>query len=201
MDEGVFGALAEARALGFLGPGPLDAHVTSAEAFAQVLGVEFAGRALDLGSGGGVPGLLLAARYPTSTWVLLDQHRRRTSFLARVVAALGWVDRVKVVRAAAEAAAHDSASRGRFDAVTARSFAPPALTAEVGAGFLRPGGMLIVAEPPDEQPERWPLAGLQELGLRREPAATSSVAVLRAIGEPNENVPRAWRTMERRPRW
>ena len=201
MDEALLGALAEARALGFLGPGPLEAHVASAEAFAQALGDEFRGRALDLGSGGGVPGLLLAAAFPQSSWTLLDQHRRRTSFLARTVAVLGWVGRVEVVRAAAETQAHDSAYRGHFDAVTARSFGPPAITAEVAAGFLRRNGLLLVAEPPTEQPERWPAEGLEDLGFRREPGSTASVAILQLHRQPDEDVPRPWRSMERTPRW
>ena len=198
MDEAVLGALAEARALGFLGPGPLEAHVASAEAFAQALG-DVDGPVLDLGSGGGVPGLLLAARYGDIPWTLLDVHRRRTSFLARTVAALGWVGRVRVVRAAAEVAAHDPSYRGQFAAVTARSFGPPAVTAEIGAAFLAPDGVLVVAEPPNADPSRWPADGVAELGLAQEAGGT--VAVLRRVSEVDAALPRAWRVLERHPRW
>ena len=200
MDEAVLGALAEARALGFLGPGPLEAHVASAVAFRQALG-SIDGSALDLGSGGGVPGLLLAAHYVEVAWTLVDQHRRRTSFLARAVATLGWVGRVAVVRAAAEDLAHDPVYRNRFDAVTARSFAPPPVTAEVAVGFLRLGGVLVVAEPPREEPTRWPGSGLSALGLVRAPSPTAAMARLRLEGVPPAEAPRAWRAMERRPRW
>ena len=193
-------ALAEARALGFLGPGPLEAHVTSASTFAQALGT-IPGRALDLGSGGGVPGLLLAARYSDVAWTLLDVHRRRTSFLARTVASLGWADRVAVVRAAAEAAAHDPAHRRGYTVVTARSFGPPAVTAEVAVGFLVPGGRLAVAEPPARDEARWPAGPLAELGLRREPSPTTSIAVLQALDELDSEIPRARRSIERQPRW
>lgn len=200
MDDGVLGALAEARALGFLGPGPLEAHVASASAFAEALG-PLAGRALDLGSGGGVPGLLLAERYGDVAWTLLDVHRRRTSFLARTVASLGWVGRVDVVRAAAEVLAHDLLHRGRYTAVTARSFGPPAITAEIAVGFLQLGGLLLVAEPPEDAPERWPEASLANLGLRRLPSPTASVAVFR-LGRPADvTCPRPWRELERRPAW
>ena len=199
MDE-VLGALAEARALGFLGPGPLEAHVASAEAFAAALG-DVAGPVLDLGSGGGVPGLVLAARYPQVRWLLLDRHRRRTSFLARAVAQLGWVGRVEVRRAAAEVAAHDPDLRGRFAAVVARSFGPPAVTAEVGVGFLTVGGRLLVAEPPEPDPDRWPGSGLGTLGLERAPSATAAVVSFELRALPAADVPRPWRTLERRPRW
>ena len=200
MDEDVLGALAEARALGFLGPGPLEAHVASADAFAEALG-DLDGPALDLGSGGGVPGLLLAARYPSVPWTLLDIHRRRTSFLARVVATLGWVGRVTVLRAPAEVAAHDLAHRGRYAAVTARSFAPPPITAEIGVAYLRRGGALVVAEPPEPDPARWPAAELPDLGLVQEASPNASVAVLRQTSPPDKVTPRPWRALERHPRW
>ena len=201
MDE-VLGALAEARALGFLGPGPLDAHVASAEAFAAALG-PLTGQALDLGSGGGVPGLLLAARFPDVRWVLLDRHRRRTSFLARAVAALGWVGRVEVLRAPAEEAAHDRERRGAFAAVVARSFGPPAVTAEIAVGFLSVGGRLVVAEPPDSDVgRRWPEAGVSALGLQPEAGeGTRHLAVFTLVETPPASVPRGWRAMERQPRW
>lgn len=200
MDESVERALAEARALGFLGPGPLDQHERSAQAFLEALPpLATSGRMLDLGSGGGVPGLLLAAALPTSSWVLLDNHRRRTSFLSRVVADLGWGGRVEVLRAPAEQAAHDPRYRGRFAAVVSRSFGPPATTAECGAAFLVTGGRLLVAEPPAPDPARWPDDGLAVLGLRQ--LAGGSIAVLQRIAEPRADVPRSWRALERHPRW
>jgi 16S rRNA (guanine527-N7)-methyltransferase len=199
--DDVVRALAEARALGFLGPGPLEAHQASAQAFVDALGTSIGDRALDLGSGGGVPGLLLAAHYGEVAWVLLDVHRRRTSFLARAVAELGWGGRVTVVRAAAEGAAHDPAHRERYSVVTSRSFGPPATTAECAVGFLHAGGRLAVAEPPEgDRAGRWPPDELAALGLELvgEPGP---VAVLRRSGALDPTVPRPWRQLERAPRW
>jgi 16S rRNA (guanine527-N7)-methyltransferase len=201
MADDVVRALAEARALGFLGPGPLEAHEASAQAFIDALGPSIGERALDLGSGGGVPGLLLAAHYGDVGWVLLDVHRRRTSFLARVVAELGWGGRVTVVRAAAEEAAHDDAHRERYDLVTSRSFGPPATTAECATGFLALGGRLAVAEPPEgDRAGRWPVAGLATLGL--EPVGEPGpVAVFRRSALIDAAIPRPWRQLEKAPRW
>ena len=53
--------------------------------------------------------------------------------------------------------------RESFDLVTARSFARPAVTAEIGAGLARPGGMMVVSEPPTGE-ARWPEAALADLG-------------------------------------
>jgi 16S rRNA (guanine527-N7)-methyltransferase len=120
--------------------------------------------ALDLGSGGGVPGLPLALHWPLSNWVLLDGNERRTAWLAEAVQTLDLADRVRVVRARAEEAGRDSTLRGGFDVVTARSFGPPAVTAECASPFLRIGGVLVVSEPPAEV-GRWTVDGLAQLGL------------------------------------
>jgi hypothetical protein len=174
--------------------------VASAAAFLVALGpVE--GRVVDLGSGGGVPGLLLAAWLPEVSWVLLDQHRRRTSFLARTVAGLGWTDRVQVVRGPAEELAHTPEYRSQASAVVARSFGPPAATAEIAAGFLRVGGRLLVAEPPEPDEQRWPATPLRSLGMRRMSAPGAAVAVLELATEVASDRPRPWRELQRRPAW
>ncbi len=136
-------------------------------------------RWLDLGSGGGLPGLVLAQYWPDSQAVLLDAAERRTAFLATAVARLAWQGRVSVLRARAEEAGARPDLRGSFDVVWARSFGSPPVTAECAAPFLRVGGLLVVSEPPalrtDAQPEaqmsdRWPREGLAQLG--QEPLAT-----------------------------
>lgn len=201
MDDELRRALAEARALGFLGPGPLEAHAESAAAFIEAVG-DLSGAALDLGSGGGVPGLLLAAHYGDVDWVLLDQNRRRTSFLAHQVAILGWSARVSVYRAAAEDAAHEPALRGAFAAVVARSFGPPALTAECAVAFLRLGGRLAVAEPPEDREQvRWPPAALARLGLRPIAGPSRRIALFESADPVPGRIPRSRKAMERTPLW
>lgn len=154
--------LAEARDLGFLGPGPAPFHVEHARAYLPAL-VGVTGDALDLGTGGGVPGLVLAAERPDLRWTFLDSMRRRTAFLERAVAALGLDVTVRTARAE-----EVPDLRGRFAAVVARSFGPPAVTAECAAPLLGVGGRLVVSEPPDapDAPDRWPAEGLATLGLR-----------------------------------
>jgi 16S rRNA (guanine527-N7)-methyltransferase len=178
--------LGRARDLGFLGPGPLDQQVVHALGFAAAVeaqdpGGPPPGSVLDLGSGGGLPGLLLVERWSEATATLLDAAERRTTFLAEGVRALGWSDRVTVVRERAEVAGHEIRLRGTFDLVVARSFGLPAVTAECAAPFLRPGGLLVVSEPPGSAaapprplgPEsgpgresiRWPRDGVGIVGL------------------------------------
>lgn len=76
---------------------------------------------IDVGSGAGLPGLVLAVARPDLSLVLVDAKERRTTFLTEVVAALRLGDRVAVVRARAEECP------GRIplsDVVTTRALAP-----------------------------------------------------------------------------
>ena len=160
---GLVTALETARRHGFLGPGPVIEHVDHALGLAHAV-THVPGHALDLGSGAGVPGLVLALWWPESTWVLLDSGQRRVAVLEAAVESLGLEARVTAVCGRAEDLGREGRLRGRFDLVTARSFGAPAVTAECGAPFLRVGGILAVTEPPADD-ARWPAAGLGELGL------------------------------------
>lgn len=140
--------------------------------FARAAG-EAPDRFLDLGSGGGVPGLVLARAWPESRGVLLDATARRCAFLAEAVVELRLGDRIEVVRGRAEEAARRADLRASFGLVVARSFGPPGVTAECGAPFLRRNGLLVVSEPPRsdapvaDATSRWPAEGLGLLGLER----------------------------------
>jgi 16S rRNA (guanine527-N7)-methyltransferase len=124
-------------------------------------------RWLDLGSGGGLPGLVLAWQWEDWPGVLLDASQRRAALLSQIVAEMGWNERVGVECARAEDAAREPSCRASFSLVVARGFGPPAVTAECAAPFLVVGGLLVVSEPPGEDSDeaRWPAAGLASLGL------------------------------------
>lgn len=148
--------------------------------------------------------MALAQWWPASQWILLDGSERRAVFLHDAVERLGLGDRVSVLHAAAEVAGRDDRQRGRFDLVVVRSFGPPAVVAECGAPFLRPGGRLVVSEPPAFEPSRWPPDGLARFGLELEKRAGSddaSVVVLQQRTEVSADVPRRVGIPARRPRW
>lgn len=169
--------LEESRRLGFLGAGPIEDHLASAQRFLAALHPLDSARVLDLGSGGGVPGLPLALLLPQSEFVLLESIDRRATFLAAAAERLGVADRVKVVRERAEVAGRSPDLRATFDAVTSRSFGPPGVTAECGSPFLRVAGALLVSEPPD-RPERWDTQGLQTLGMTKVSEPQAGIAVI-----------------------
>ncbi len=151
-----------------IGHEPSPALRAHSAGYAVVLGEE-PGRVVDLGSGGGVPGLVLAIeRWPAARMTLLDASQRRCTYLELCVADLHLGERVEVLWARAEEAGRDPAHRGVADAVVARSFGPPAATAECAAPLLQVGGALVVSEPPGGPGDRWDDAGLARLGLVRE---------------------------------
>lgn len=143
---------------------------------------------------------MLATAWPATEWTLLDANERRTAFLEQAVAALGLGARVSVCRGRAEVAAHDPTFRQRFDLVVARGFGPPAVTAECATGFLQVNGLLVVSEPPESEPGRWPAAMLEELGLTDE-GARGAVRCLRQQRPAPESVPRRTGLPAKRPLW
>lgn len=157
--------LRAAQRAGFLGDRPIVEVVEHARHFVEALS-DTDGSVVDLGAGGGVPGLVVAFDRPDLRVTLLDRRTKRTDFLVRIVGRLGWVDGVDVLAADADEVA---ATRGQaFDAAVARGFGPPDRTLRTGSRLVRAGGLVIVSEPPPgDDGGRWPPALLDELGLER----------------------------------
>lgn len=161
--------LVSSRRAGQLGRIKTSDQIAHSLAFADA--VESAGgtprRALDLGAGGGVPGLVLAVHaWPAARWTLLDARARRTGFLLEAVQRLRLTDRVAVIESRAEVIGRDPSHRGRYDLVVARAFGAPGVVAECAAPLLQVGGHLVVSEPPGEAwSKRWPITGLEQLGF------------------------------------
>jgi 16S rRNA (guanine527-N7)-methyltransferase len=174
---------------------------------------------LDLGSGGGLPGLVLAIGRPDLELLLLDSAARRTRVLEASVRQLGLSERVSVLNLRAEVAGRDERFRGQFDVVVSRSFGAPGVTAECARPFLADGGLLVVSEPPwaaaradSDDPveasaapadhDRWPPRGLEALRLsaagfvRR---GAYGFVVLEAVGACPERFPRRPGVPSRKP--
>jgi 16S rRNA (guanine527-N7)-methyltransferase len=198
--DGLDAVLTRARELGFLGPGPLPPQRAHSEAFlAQIEGAPALG--VDLGSGGGLPGLVLALALPATRWWLVDAMTRRTTFLVEAVAELGLEDQVEVRTARAEDLGR--AHRAAADLVVARGFGPPAVLAECAAPLLTVGGRLVVSEPPGGARARWDDRGLAVLGLEveREVAGPPAFVCLRQVEPCPERFPRRSGVPRKRPLW
>lgn len=169
IDDRVRPALVRAVDLGFLGPAAVDDQIDHTLGFVSVV-EELIGAhptsVLDLGSGGGLPGLVLACCWPGTRVVLIEANERRSGFLADVTDSWSEVHRGEVIRGRTELLGREADLREQFDVVTSRSFGGPAVTAENGSPFLSVEGWMVVSEPPNAVPEeRWPADGLCELGL------------------------------------
>jgi 16S rRNA (guanine527-N7)-methyltransferase len=111
-------------------------------------------RVLDVGSGGGVPGIPLAIARPDLRFTLLEATEKKAAFLRAVSEALGLAN-VEVVAERAEQAAKGSLAAS-FDAVTARAVARLDTLLGWTAPFARTGGVLLLikgARAPDELAE------------------------------------------------
>jgi 16S rRNA (guanine527-N7)-methyltransferase len=93
---------------------------------------------VDLGSGAGLPGIVLALLLPDTMVTLLEPMARRAAFLEECVSDLG-VDNAQVRRAGAEEAAGTLTA----DVVTARAVAPLNRLAGMAVRLVRPGGIVL----------------------------------------------------------
>jgi 16S rRNA (guanine527-N7)-methyltransferase len=100
-------------------------------------------RFVDLGSGGGFPGLPLAAALPAHAALLVDSVRKKAGFLRVAVAATGLTPTVTAVATRAEALAADPRQRGTWPAVTARAVAALPELVELAFPLLAPDGILL----------------------------------------------------------
>lgn len=188
----LFETLRQAQRFGFFGDRAIDEAVAHADRFVAAI-EDRSGRMIDLGAGGGLPGLVIADARRDLQIVLLDRRQKRTDFLERAVRRLEldnvvvWCrDATDVVAAVAAGRSEDTgdglraiddemglsgdsdvdvtgAGAGGFDIVTARGFGPPEFTLRTAAGCLRADGCVVISEPPSG--DRWPQELLDELDL------------------------------------
>lgn len=130
---------AEGEERGLIGPLELprlwSRHILNSAIVAPL----FHGRVGDVGSGAGLPGLVLAIARPDVEFVLIEPMERRVTWLEEQVAALGLTN-VEVVRARGE----EWSGRGTLDAVTARAVSALRTLIPVTAPLVRDGGELVL---------------------------------------------------------
>lgn len=122
-------------------------HLLDALAALPLLDALAPRRAVDLGSGGGVPALPLAIAGPAVKWMLVESVAKKATALRSFASELGLAN-VKVVAERAEILGHRPELRERFDLATARACAALPVLAELALPFLRRGGELIAWKGP-----------------------------------------------------
>ncbi|MCV0404245.1 MAG: 16S rRNA (guanine(527)-N(7))-methyltransferase RsmG [Chloroflexi bacterium] len=109
-------------------------------------------RAIDIGSGGGVPGIVLALARPDVRWTLVDSVRKKVDAVRSFVEALG-LGNVTLVADRIEDVARRAGSRESFDVATARACAPLPVLAEYALPLVRIGGAVIAWKGPMTEAE------------------------------------------------
>ena len=108
---------------------------------------------IDLGSGGGLPALVICYRRPDLNVTMVERRATRADLLRRAVTSLRLGERAMVVTADVNIVCKDTDER--FDVVTARSFAAVATTVRFIDALLAPGGVGLVSEPPTDRSVVW----------------------------------------------
>lgn len=178
----------------------LERHVAEARCIGEQLG-RVRGRWMDLGTGGGLPGLVLAHVHPCAQWVLLDASHKKAREAERFAVELGVVCEVKIARA--EELAWEGGWREALDGVIARAVAPLRVLVELARGFLGQGGRLVAVKGGEAEGE----VEEAEQALRRTRMDVEAVTrlgetrlvTLIARGPAPEGVPRRTGVPQRRP--
>lgn len=146
-------------------------HVCDSLALLPLLDALNAARVVDVGTGGGAPGVPLACARPATRFALLDSTRKKIEAVRGICAAVG-LGNVDFLPDRAETLAHLPEHRERYDAATARAVAKVVTLVEWLSGFVRVGGEVwipkLAADAPGEIAEASRAAALCGLEFARE---------------------------------
>ena len=149
----------------------------------------FEGPIVDVGSGGGAPGIPLAAALPEREVTLLEAERRKADFLR------GWeteLPNLRVVWGRAEEQATDE-----FGVAVAKALAPPPTAAEWCLPLVRAGGAAILWVGPTAEVDR--VARVAEQLAGAPPEDHGGLLVIRKLGPTPEGFPRRPGIARKRP--
>lgn len=99
--------------------------------------------AVDIGSGGGIPGVPLAIARPEIRWTLIDATGKKVAFLQDIIEPLS-LDNVVLYHGRVEDLAHEAHMRGRYHVLTARGVSSLSALLELGLPLVRRGGTLLL---------------------------------------------------------
>ena len=162
-------------------------------------------RLVDVGSGGGLPGLPLKIARPELAVTLVEADSGKAAFLVQACARLGLID-VEVVGRRAEEVGHDARYRESFDVAVARALAPLPVLVELCLPLVRVGGNLLAQktdkeEVPAAQRAIELLGGaLQSVSPAPSTArATGTIVVIAKVGPTPSRYPRRSGVPARKP--
>ncbi len=118
-----------------------DVHIADSLSGLELEPIRMARRIADLGSGAGLPGLVLAAALPEARVDLIESLERKCAFLRDAIQRLGLANAAVVCERSEDWAS--AGGREAYDAVTARAVGSLATLAELASPLLREGGFLV----------------------------------------------------------
>ena len=136
------------------------------DSLAAVPAFEGASNMLDVGAGGGLPGMVLAIAKPAMKVAMIDTVRKKTAFLTQVKAELGLANVTVYTMRVEQLQVSD-----KFDVITSRAFANLSDFVTWSGHLLAPGGQFIALKgtaPPEEQerlPKKWKVTQLRPLAV------------------------------------
>jgi 16S rRNA G527 N7-methylase RsmG len=151
-DTRLLAALAVIQARGAIGERSLAEAIAHADRFVELIPAT-SRSAVDLGSGGGLPALVIAWRCPDLMTTMVERRATRADLLRRATISLGLVDRTRVLDVDVSVVCDDSPRS--FDVVTSRSFGDVPTTTGFIARLLAEGGVALVSEPPVDRSNLW----------------------------------------------
>ena len=159
----------------------------SLAALETVRGLE--GPIVDVGSGGGAPGIPLAAALPEREVTLIESSRRKCAFLERWA---GEFPNVRVVCSRAEEQPVET-----FGVAVAKALAPPPVAAEWCLPLVAPGGAVVLFVGPSAERER--VAAVAEQLAAEVVESPPGLLVLRKVGPTPPGFPRRPGIARKRP--
>ena len=169
---------------------------------------ELAGKTvIDVGTGGGIPGLALKIAQPDMELTLLDATEKKTAFLEALTAKLGLPCRCLTGRA--EELGRESAWRETFDVAVARAVAETRVLAEICLPFVKVGGRLLALKSADTDEElKAAESTVKALGgvfaeihdyTLPDTDIPRRIAVIEKTAPTPERYPRRWAAIQKRP--
>ena len=144
---------------------------------------------MDVGSGGGTPGIPLAVALPDREVTLLEAERRKAEFLER------WTERLPNLRVVWGRAEEQEVDR--FGVALAKALAPPVVAAEWCLPLVAPGGAAVLWVGPSADPER--VAAVAARLAAESVDAPGGFLVLRKVGPTPPGFPRRPGIARKRP--
>jgi len=117
-------------------------HVLDSLAVIRYFSFDGEKKVMDLGTGGGFPGIPLKIFFPEAEFTLVDSVNKKLKFIEEAAEELG-LDKIFFVHGRAEDLSHEDLYREKYDVLVSRAVANLSTLTELSLGFIKPGGTFI----------------------------------------------------------